>query len=81
MIAKFPMFAMDALRDEMSFSRAFHGPYTAFLCGCDDGREAERRDSYGVKPIMVIYGKDAGRGYFYYALHSVFVFVFVFIWV
>lgn len=29
MIAKFPMFAMDALRDEMSFFRAFHGPYTA----------------------------------------------------
>lgn len=39
-----------------------------FLCGCDDGREAERRDSYGAKPIMVIYGKDAEPGYFYYAV-------------
>lgn len=38
------------------------------MSGCDDGREAEHRDSYGAKPIMVIYGKDAGSGYFYYAV-------------
>jgi hypothetical protein len=38
------------------------------LSGCDDGSEAERRDSYGVNPIMTIYGKDAEKGYFYYAV-------------
>jgi hypothetical protein len=38
------------------------------LSGCDDGREAERRDSYGVKPIMTIYGKDVEKRYFYYAV-------------
>lgn len=39
-----------------------------FLCGCDDGREAERRDSYGVKPSMIIYGKDDGNAWFSYAV-------------
>ena len=34
----------------------------------DDGREAGHRDSYGVNPIMTIYGKDADKVYFYYAV-------------
>ena len=38
------------------------------LSGCDDGRKAERRDSYGVNPIMTIYGKDTEEKYFYYAV-------------
>ena len=38
------------------------------LSGCDDGREAGHRDSYGVNPIMTIYGKDADKVYFYYAV-------------
>lgn len=37
------------------------------LVGCDDGRKAEKRDSYGVKPNMIMYGKWAD-GYFYYAV-------------
>lgn len=38
------------------------------LSGCDGGKEAEYRESYEVKPSMIIYGKDAGNMFFYYAV-------------
>lgn len=38
------------------------------LSGCDDGRKAEYRNSYGVKPTMIIYGEDEGNAWFSYAV-------------
>lgn len=38
------------------------------MSGCDTGRKAEYRESYDVKPNMIIYGKDKDNIYFNYVV-------------